>query len=90
MTKVTYTLDNATVSAIRRSSKRENKPQSLVVREAIAAYVPAANRLSDAERRHLLHVLDTQSATRPKGSAAAVDRQLRDLRESRRGGGRRR
>jgi hypothetical protein len=38
MTKVTFTLDDETVQAIRALAARKKKSRSLIVREAVAAY----------------------------------------------------
>ena len=50
MSKATFSLDAATVEALRKLASRQRKPQSLVVREAIAHYAAQEDRLSDAER----------------------------------------
>ena len=86
MKKVTYTIDDVTVKAIRRASTRSGKPQSAIVREAVAQYRPDGDRLSQDERRRMLNVLDAYLAMMPKRSAAAVDKELRDIRTSRRVG----
>ena len=90
MKKVTFTFDDETVETIRRAAKREDRPQSAVVREAVAMYGAREDRLSEAERQRLLNVLDAHLALMPKRSAAAVDRELREIRASRRAGWRRR
>lgn len=84
MKKVTYTLDEGTVEAIREISARTGRPQSSVVREAMAAYSVRNDRVSESERRRRLAVLDAYMATKPKRSPAAVDRELREIRASRR------
>ena len=45
MVKVTFTLDDDTVARLRRIAARARKPQSLVVREAIAEYAARGERL---------------------------------------------
>ena len=89
MVKMTFTLDDATVARLRQSAARLAKPQSEVVREAIADYAERVGRLSERERRHLLHVFDTLLPGVPPRSAANVDRELREIRAARRAGGRR-
>jgi predicted transcriptional regulator len=89
MARVTFSLDDATVARLRQTAARLGKPQSLVVREAVAEYAERADRLSDDERRRALAVLErlrTATATR---TVAAVDAELRQLRADRRRGGRR-
>ena len=89
MTKVTFTLDDATVEAIRAIAARKNKPRSLVIREAVAAYASQEEKLDDAERARRLRVLDDLMArprTRPQ---VQVDDDLREIRRARRVGWRR-
>jgi hypothetical protein len=84
MPKLTFSLDDETVDVLRKSAARSGKPQSLIVREAVARYAAEEDRLSDAEREHLLRVLrqiGKRPATRPQ---AQVDRELREIRRSRR------
>ena len=83
MVKVTYSLDDATVRRIRRAAERLGKPQSLVVREAVAEYDARTDRLS-AERLRMLEVLDRlrdEPVTRSRESVAA---EIRETRLSRR------
>ena len=84
MKKVTYTLDDQTVDTVRRAAKRSNRPQSSIVREAVAAYGANQDRLPETERRRLLNILHAYMVTAPKRSRASVDKELRDIRASRR------
>jgi predicted DNA-binding protein len=89
VTKVTFTLDEETVRAIRALAARRRKPQSLVVREAVAAYAAQEEKLDDHEQARRLRVLDDLAAkprTRPQPD---VDRELRQIRVGRRSGWRR-
>ena len=89
MARVTFSLDDATVAQIRRTAVRLRKPQSHVVRDAVADYAARADRLSERERSHALRVLERlrdSKATRP---AAEVDAELKSIRTARRAGGRR-
>ena len=90
MVRVTYTLDESTVAAVKRSAERLALPQSRIVREAVREYADRIGRLSDAERRRLLAVFDRVVPAIPRRSAAAVDEEIRAIRAARRGGGRRR
>lgn len=86
MPKLTFSLDDETVERLRRTSQKTRKPQSLIIREAVADYAAREDRLSDADRERLLDVLRRirkRPATRPQDD---VDRELRDLRRSRRTG----
>jgi predicted transcriptional regulator len=90
MAKVTFTVDDETVRTLRTMSERLGKPQSMVVREAVAEYGARAGRLTEVERRRLLTALDAimkRPATRPQPE---VDRELKEIRRARRHGGRRR
>lgn len=89
MVKVTFTLDDETVARIRRTAERMRKPQSQVVREAIADYSTTADSLSGIERRRMLQALDRLERTLPPRPARAVDAELRQVRAVRRQGGRR-
>ena len=89
MTKVTFTLDNETVEAIRAIAARKKKPRSLVVREAVAAYARQEDKLDEAEQLRRLRVLDDlrdRPRTRPQRE---VDDELRGIRRARRAGWRR-
>jgi len=85
MKKVTYTLDDETVAKVRRAADATGKPQSTVVREAVAAYQPAGDRLSDAERQRILRLLDFyMPRVRGKRSAHATAKEIREVRAARR------
>ncbi len=89
MAKVTFTVDEATVRTLRKMAERLGKPQSMVVREAVAEYGARAARPTEAEPRHMLAVLD-EMAKRPRTrSDADVAREIADIRRARRHGGRR-
>jgi len=89
MARATFSLDEATITQIRRTAERLRKPQSHVVRDAVADYAARADRLSERERTHLMGVLDGLHRARPSRSAAGVDAELKALRSARRAGGRR-
>ena len=86
MVKVTYSLDDATVRRIRRAAERLGKPQSQVVREAVAEYDARTDRLSEAERLRMLDVLDRWRKEQTPRSRESVDAELREIRQSRREG----
>jgi predicted transcriptional regulator len=89
MARVTFSLSDETVAEIRRTAARLGKPQSHVVRDAVAEYASRGDRLSDAERRQALAAIERLRAARPTRSAAEVDAELGTLRSARRAGGRR-
>jgi predicted DNA-binding protein len=86
MPKLTFSMDDATVEALRKAATRSGKPQSLIVREAIALYTAQEDRLSEADRARLLDVLQRIRARPAKRTGVDVDRELRELRRSRRTG----
>ncbi|HKE87456.1 MAG TPA: ribbon-helix-helix protein, CopG family [Vicinamibacterales bacterium] len=88
MAKVTYTLDDETVRAIRKMADRSRKPQSLVVREAVAYYAARDEQTSPEERKRFMEALDEIARQPPTRTAADTDRELRVLRAERRRGGR--
>jgi hypothetical protein len=91
MAKATFTLDEDTLRTIRKLADRTKKPQSQVVREAVAHYAAREEKLSPEERDRLLQVLDEMKRRPPQPddkTAEDVDRELEELRLARRGGGR--
>ena len=89
MARATFSLDEATIAEIKRTAERLRKPQSHVIREAVADYAARTDRLSERERRHLLGVMEGLRATRPVRTAKDVDSELKVVRQARRAGGRR-
>jgi hypothetical protein len=84
--KFTFTLDDETVRQIRKLAERSRKPQSQIVREAVACYAAQEVKLSPEERDRQLSVLREHGRRLPKRSQAEVDRELAELRTSRRMG----
>jgi Ribbon-helix-helix protein, copG family len=84
--KLTFSLDDATVRTLRETAHRHRKPQSLIVREAIAQYASQENALSSDERERLLGVLRGIKSRRPTRPVSEVDRELGEIRRSRRSG----
>jgi predicted transcriptional regulator len=89
MAKATFVLDDETMRTIRSLAERKRKPQSHVVREAVAMYAGQEDRLSDDERRRRLDVLDAAMRRPPPRPQAEVDAALREIRKARRTGWRR-
>ncbi|MCL7959330.1 MAG: hypothetical protein M8861_03965 [marine benthic group bacterium] len=87
--KVTYTLDEKTVGQIDRAARYLRIPKSQVVREAVGEYSANLGRLSEEERERMLKILDDHVAAGPTRPREEVEQELRDIREARRGGGRR-
>ncbi len=89
-TKVTFTLDDATLRRLRDAAERLAKPQSAVVREAIQEFHHRIGMLSEQERLRALRAFDELVPKIPRRPLAAVERELAELRRSRRAGGRKR
>jgi hypothetical protein len=89
MVKVTFTLDETTVARLRKMAARTRKPQSLIVREAIAEYAAQGDRLSEDERSRALKAYDALAPAVRRRPPADIARELRELRHARRSGGRR-
>lgn len=87
--KMTFTLDEQTAGRIDRAAQYLRIPKSQVVREAIGEYSANLGRLSEEERERMLKVLDDYVAAGPTRPREEVERELREIREARRGGGRR-
>ena len=89
MVKVTFTLDDETVGRLRKIAVRTRKPQSLVVREAIAEYAAQGERLTEDERSRALKAYDALAPAVQRRTPADIARELRELRRARRSSGRR-
>jgi predicted transcriptional regulator len=86
MVKLTFSLDDSTVRLLKDTAERSRKPQSAIVREAIAHYAAREDILSAGERDRLLGALREIKRRPPTRPTAEVDRELRDIRRSRRTG----
>jgi metal-responsive CopG/Arc/MetJ family transcriptional regulator len=89
MVKVTFSLDDETVNQLRRTAARLGRPQSQVVRQAVAEYAARSDRLSERERQQMLSVLEQIGTLRPTRSARAVDEEITAIRTARKAAGRR-
>lgn len=89
-TKVTFTLDSRAVQRLQDAADRLSMPKSEIVREAIMEFHDRLGKLSDRERSMMLRILDEMAPRIPKQrSAAAVDREIAEVRRARKAGGRR-
>jgi hypothetical protein len=86
MVKVTFTLDENTVAKLQDASQRLSKPKSEVVREAVLDYHSRIGRLTERERIRAVRLLAEHLARPPERSQTDVNRELKDLRASRRSG----
>ncbi len=88
MKKVTYTLDEETLSYLDRTAERLGLSKSRVVREAIRIYGEQAGRLSTEERARLLDVFDEVTKVIPDRERGEVERELSEIRRARLDGAR--
>ncbi|MEZ5293698.1 MAG: ribbon-helix-helix protein, CopG family [Vicinamibacterales bacterium] len=84
MVKVTFTLDDATVATLKRTAARVRKPQSWVVREAVAEYGAKASQLTLDEQKRLLDVVQWAKSLPVTGTQEDADREIAEIRRSRR------
>ncbi len=87
--KVTFTLDQATVTRLQEAAARLALPKSEVVREAISEFYERIGRLSERERLSLLRTFDEVVPRIPARHLRQVERELKAVRRARRSGGRR-
>ena len=90
MVKLTFSVDEATAQTLKKTAERLRKPQSMVVREAVAEYAARAGRLTEGERRQMLKAVDQMMSQTSTRAQSEVTRELRAVRRARRQGGRRR
>lgn len=83
MVKVTFTLDEETVQAIRDAARRLKKPQSQIVREAVRSYEPT-DRISEDERLRRLRTFETVIAQVAPRSKQEIEAEIREVRDARR------
>jgi len=86
--KATFTLDPETVARLDQTAERLQRSKSEIVREAVRDYSDRCDRLGEAERRRMLSAFDELVPRIPKRPASAVDAELAEIRDARRGGGR--
>jgi hypothetical protein len=93
--RVTFTLDKATVARLDQSAAHLAIPKDQVVCRAIQVFVEHAGnlderaaRLSEPERLRILKVMDRMILGPPSRTQQEVDRELKGIRTARRRGGR--
>ena len=89
MIKRTFTFDEATSTRLDRTAYRLSKPKSEVVREAIRMYSEYVGLLSEDERARMLATFDRVVHSIPGRSLEDVEVELEEVRQARRGSGRR-
>ena len=88
LAKVTFTLDEPTLSRLHDAAERLALPKSQVVREAILELYERLGKLSERERLSKLRAFDKLVPEIPSRPAADVDRELAEIRDARRADGR--
>ena len=86
MVKMTFTLDERTVTHLNEAARRLSKPKSEVVREGIEEVFKKSDRLSDEEKKRMIAFLKEYAKRKLPGTRADTERELREIRESRRTG----
>ena len=86
--KVTFSLAPETVALLNDAAERLSKPKSHVVRDAIHDFHARVDRLSESERIRMLAALDQLASAPVSRPASEVEREIEEVRASRRAGGR--
>ncbi|HEY7600770.1 MAG TPA: ribbon-helix-helix protein, CopG family [Candidatus Limnocylindrales bacterium] len=84
--RATFSLDEDTATALRRVAAALGTSKSDVVRRAVLEFEARRDRLTEAERRRKLLAIERLRALPPGRSAAAVKRELDEIRKARRTG----
>jgi metal-responsive CopG/Arc/MetJ family transcriptional regulator len=82
--RVTIQLDRETLASVDKDAARASKPRSEVLRQAIESRYPNRGPVSEAERRRRLRIIDEYTKQPPTRTQAEADRELREIRASRR------
>jgi len=86
--KMTFSLDEITAQQLNQTAERLKLAKSAVVREAIRDYAARAGQLSEEERQRMLQAFDDHLPQVPDRPIEEVDREIEEIRRTRRGGGR--
>lgn len=84
--KATFVLDDLTARTIRQLAERTRKPQSLVVREAVAHYAAREEKSTVEERERWLSTFGELVAHVAPRDSADVKKEQSAIRRSRRAG----
>ncbi len=84
--RATFSIDAETDAALRRAAAALRTSKSDVVRQAVLEFAARRDRLSEAERRRKLLAIERLRAQPSGRSAAAVARELDEIRRARRSG----
>jgi metal-responsive CopG/Arc/MetJ family transcriptional regulator len=86
MVKVTFTLDERTVEHLNETARRLSKPKSEIVREAIEDAYAKSDKLTPEKQQRMLGILREYAKIPKVGTSAEADREIQEIRESRRSG----
>jgi len=84
MAKLTFSLDDETVEKLRQTAYRLRKPQSMVVREAIARYAAQDDLTTPEERERILKAIAYIKTQPTYGSPEDAKREMDEIRRARR------
>ena len=82
--KVTFTLDAQTVITLKAAADRTGRPQSAIVRDAIAQYGERHDKLNPAERQRMLEALQRMMASPPTRTDGDAEAEVKEIRRARR------
>lgn len=80
--RATFSIDEKTDAALRRTATRLGESKSAIVRRAVLEFEAHCDRLTEGERQSKLGAIERLKAL-PTGSEAAVEKELSELREDR-------
>ncbi len=83
-TKVTFTVDEATLARLQDGASRLAVSKSEIVREAVLEFHERIGRLSERERVSMLRTLEEYMARPATRDSRAVDPELKEIRDARR------
>lgn len=86
MVKMTFNFDEETVAHLNEAARRLSKSKSDIVRAGIEEVYQKSDKMSDEERERKLAFLKEYAKKLPTRPVGEVDRELAELRESRRTG----
>ena len=84
--RATFSIDQTTEAALRRAARALRTSKSEVVRMAVQEFEARRDRLTEGERRKKLAAIARLRALPPSRSADAAEREVAEIRRSRRAG----
>jgi metal-responsive CopG/Arc/MetJ family transcriptional regulator len=87
--RITIQIDEATLASVDQDAARLSKSRSELLRHTVESRYPNRGPVSEAERLRMIKIVKEMMSRPPTRTQADADRELRELRESRRRGWRR-